>query len=104
MANTFTKTGAFRFGGAAQKSILIVEGTFVVDTAGGDTAGDLPASLFGLATIKGISTFIKSDDSKSYFGTPSTAGTSIMIGGGAANAVMDIPTGTYNAVVQGFSL
>ncbi len=103
MANAFTPTKAWRYGGSNQKSLLLVEGTAVIDTAGGDTAGDLPATLFGLATITGISTFIKSDDSKSYFGTPATAGTSVMIGGGASNAVMDLPTGTYNVCVQGFS-
>lgn len=104
MANAFTPTSAWRFGGPNQKSLIRIEGTAVIDTAGGDTAGDLPATLFGLTKVIGKATFIKSDDSKAYFGVPSySAGTSVMIAGGASNAVMDLPTGTYKVCIEGYA-
>ena len=101
MANAFTASNGWRFGGGNQKSLLRVEGILVVDTAGGDTALDLPASLFGLVKVRGISSFVKSDNSKVYFGVADYSNASVMIGEVSSGAVIDIPVGTYRCTVEG---
>lgn len=103
MANAFTRTSGWRFGGGNQKALLIVEGTLVIDTAGGDTALDLPASLFGLQKIIGPSVFTVSTDNKAYFGIPDTAGASVLIGEVSSGTLIDLPTATYKAYVQGYA-
>lgn len=105
MANAFTAVRAWRFGGSNNKSLLLVEGTLVIDTTatGGATAGDLPASMFGLAQIIGVATISNDDDSKGWTGSPAYAATSLMVQGGAANVYMDLPNDTYKISLSGWS-
>lgn len=105
MANAFTATRAWRFGGNEGKTLLLTEGVLVIDTTatGGATAGDLPASLFGLNEIIGIAAIINDDNSKSWFGTPAYNAASLMVGGGAANVAMDLPNDTYKISLYGFA-
>lgn len=106
MANAFTATRAWRYGGNEGKSLLKVEGVLVIDTtaSGGATAGDLLATLFGLNEIVGIAAIINDDNSKSWFGTPSYDAASLMVGGGASNAPMDLPNDTYKICLEGYSV
>lgn len=106
MANAFTKTRAWRYGGAAQKSLIEFEGVLVIDTtaSGGASPDDLPASMFGLATIIGIASIVNDGEDKSWFGTPDYTGDSLLVGGGAANAPMDLPNDTYKITIRGFSV
>lgn len=105
MANTFMATTGWRYGGSNNKSILKVEGTLVIDTTatGGATAGDLPASMFGLQKIRGFSSIVLSDNSKNYVGTPAYDNGSLMVAGGASNAPMDLPNGTYLLCIEGYA-
>lgn len=102
MANTFTATDVQRFGGPVGKSFKRVEGTLVIDTTanGGAVAGDLPKALFDLNEIH--SAIIVSDgNSKIFPGTGAYDKDSLMVGGGTAGAVMDLPNDTYRAILIG---
>lgn len=101
--NTFTATSGWRFGGGNQKSLLLIEGTLVIDTTGGATAGDLPTTLFGLQKIIGISSFIVSDNSKIYFGVSAYDGKSVMIGEGLLQVPFSLPNGTYKVTIKGYN-
>lgn len=105
MANAFTATRAWRYAGPCGKSLLKVEGALVIDTTaiGGATAGDLPASMFGLQEIVGPVAISNDDNSKGWIGVPAYAGTSLMVTGGASNAYMDLPNDTYKVCIQGLS-
>ncbi len=105
MANAFTATRAWRTAGPEGKSLLIQEGTLVIDTtaSGGAAAGDLPASMFGLSDIVGVAAISNDDDSKGWVGTPAYDGESLMVQGGASNAYMDLPNDTYKLCIQGHS-
>lgn len=105
MANTFTATRAWRYGGSNNKSILMVEGVLAIDTTalGGATALDLPASLFGLAEIIGPAAISNDDNSKGWVGVPDYAAASLMVTGGAANVYMDLPNDTYKVCIQGYA-
>lgn len=105
MANSFTATRAWRHAGPNGKSLLIQEGTLVIDTtaSGGATALDMPASMFGLSAIIGLAAISNDDDSKGWLGVPDYAGASLMVTGGASNAYMDLPNDTYKLYIQGYS-
>jgi len=104
LVGTFTPVRAWRYGGPEGKSQLKVEGTLVVTTAGGTNAAEILASLFGLNQFIGSSSFTKSDNTTVLYGNPEYVnGQSLLIGGAAANATQDLPTGTYKAHVQGLS-
>lgn len=104
MANTFTATRAWAYGGSAQKSLLKVEGTLVIDTTaqGGAAAGDLPASLFGLKEIIGAAVITNDSNDKVYSGAPDYTGASLLVGGGVAGALQDLPNDTYKVSIQGY--
>lgn len=103
MSNAFTQTYSRRFAGSNNKSLAIVKGLLVIDTTatGGATAGDLPASMFGMQKIFGCMGAVLSDNSTIYFGVPAYDDGSLLIGAGAANAPMDLPNGTYNIALMG---
>jgi hypothetical protein len=104
MANAFTATRAWRWGGPVGKTFLTVEGTLVIDTtsSGGASALDLTAALFGLSEIIGVSAFSNDADAKGWVGVPDYLGASVMITGGASNAYMDLPNDTYKVTISGF--
>lgn len=93
-----------RQGGSNGKSYLVVEGTITVtdNTISGAAVGDMPAAIFGLKKIVGvIGQPIIADNSKMYFAGPDSAGSSLVIGGGAANILQDLPVGVYTAAIIG---
>lgn len=104
MANAFTASYSYRTGGPVGKTILSTTGTLVIDTTatGGAVDGDLPASMFGLSTILECSQIILSDNTKVYFAGPSADMDSLIVGGGASNAPMDLPNGTYTLTIKGY--
>lgn len=105
MANAFTSTRGWRYAGPCGKTILKLEGTLVIDTtsSGGASALDLPASMFGLNQIIGISAISNDADAKGWVGVPDYAGASLMVTGGASNAYMDLPNDTYKLCIEGYS-
>jgi hypothetical protein len=104
MANTFTATRAWRMGGANGKSLLVVEGALVIDTtaSGGASPDDLPASLFGLQTIIGPVTIVNDGEDKIFHAGPDHTGDSLLVGGGASQATVDLPNDTYKICITGF--
>lgn len=105
MANAFTRVRAWTYGGPAQKSIMMVEGTLVIDTTanGGAAVDDLPASLFGLKQIIGIACITNDGEDKIYFGAPDYTGDSLLVGGIASLGVLaDLPNDTYKVCIQGY--
>lgn len=105
MANAFTATRGWRYAGPVGKTILKLEGTLVIDTtaSGGASALDLPASMFGLNQIIGVSAISNDNDTKGWIGVPDYAGASLMVTGGASNAYMDLPNDTYKLCIEGYS-
>lgn len=106
MANTFTATRAWRFGGPNGKDFLRVEGVLVIDTtaSGGAAPDDLPASLFGLKSIIGPAVIVNDGEDKVFTGSPDYTGDSLLItDGSAAGATADLPNDTYKACVTGYN-
>lgn len=106
MANTFTATRAWRYGGPVGKKLLQVEGVLVIDTTanGGAAADDLPASLFGLKQIIGPAVIVNDGEDKVFTGSPDYTGDSLLIVGGSADgALIDLPNDTYKAFIQGYA-
>jgi len=106
MANTFTATRAWRYGGGSQKSLLSVEGVLTIDTtaSGGAAPDDLPAALFGLKQIIGIAVAVNDGETKIYMGCPDYTGDSLLItDGSAAGAIADLPDDIYKLSIQGYA-
>lgn len=105
MANAFTASKTRRYAGPEGKSILRIEGVLVIDTtaSGGAAKGDLPASMFGLSTIAACSSIVNDNETKMYPAAPCYDGTSLMVGGGTSQAVMDLPNDTYFLVIEGIN-
>jgi len=96
MANTFTSIYSRRFAGSNNKSLVVLKGTLVVDTPAGSTAGGLPTSLFNnVQQIMQGGDAVISDNSKVYGTVPAYDGKSLLVVGGASNAPMNLPIGTY---------
>ena len=104
MSNAFTVDRVVMFGGSVGKSFKKVFGTLIIDTTatGGATAGDLPATLFGLAEIQDVGHIINDNNTKVYYGLPSYDKTSMMVSGGSSNAPGDLPNDTYLMSITGF--
>ena len=105
MANAFTASFSRRFGGPEGKTYLHKVGTLVIDTTatGGATAGDLPASMFGLSKITEGGLAVLSDNTKVYPTVPAYNQQSLLVVGGASNAPMDLPNGTYLFTITGLA-
>lgn len=105
MANAFTVTArkAWRFSGTSGKQLLRQTGILVIDTTatGGAVAGDLPASMFSLTEIHGPVSIVLSTNAKVYPGVPAYDNGSLMVVGGASQAPMDLPNGTYSVTIDG---
>jgi hypothetical protein len=104
MSNTFTVVRSTAFGGHADKSLAIIEGTLVIDTtaSGGGAVDDLPASLFKLKKIVACLGIIPSTELTQYFANGDYTGDSLVVGGGAVNVYQDLPNGTYRVTVVGY--
>lgn len=105
MANAFTATRAWVYGGSNGKSLIKQEGTLVIDTTanGGAAVDDLPASLFGLKEIIGVAVVTNDGEDKIYFGAPDYTGDSLLIAGIASLGVLaDLPNDTYKITIQGY--
>lgn len=81
-------------------------GIMVTDGNDGASAGDIPASTFGLTVVEEISAAVKSDSSIIVVLAPAYSATnesSSVIGKAAATAATaDIPSGTYAVTVKGY--
>ncbi len=106
MANAFTASRAWRYGGPVGKTLLQVEGVLVIDTTanGGAAADDLPASMFGLKTIIGPAIITNDGEDKVFTGAPDYTGDSLLVVGGSADgALIDLPNDTYKIRIQGYA-
>lgn len=103
MANNFTVARGVRYGGQANFDLFTIEGVLVIDTTAtaGAAAGNLPATMFGLTEIVGPASIVISDNSKNYIGTPAYDKASMLVSGGASNAPMNLPNGTYRVAISG---
>jgi len=103
MANTFTVEKQRRFGGPQGKSFLLTEGLLVIDTTaqGGAAAGDLPAALFKLTKIVSAWPIVNSANNLLFPATSDYTGASLLVGGGVANALVDLPNGSYRVKLLG---
>ena len=84
MANTFTTTttvlryGSIDFAGPNGKSLSLVRGSLVIDTAVGATPDDLPASLFGLTKILACPSLVSAAETLLVPAMPDTFGDSLL--------------------------
>lgn len=104
MANAVSSvTQTARWGGPNGKQFVSIEGILVIDTtaSGGAVPDDLPASLFGLRKIVGPAYIVNDGEDKSWFAGPDYTGDSLLVGGGASNAPMDLPNDTYRFFITG---
>lgn len=103
MPNEFTATASWRFGGPNGKSFVKKIGTLIIDTTalGGATAGDLPASMFDLQTITQGGFVTLANNTRTYVSVPAYNQASLLVTGGASNAPMDLPNGTYLIEITG---
>ncbi len=101
MANTFTPSIRTLIG-PNSKSFAIITGTLVIDTAGGDTKGDIPASLFGFTKVVAVWSFVKSDNSRAYLLVPCDDQTSLM-SSNMTTGLLDLPIGTYLITLMGLN-
>lgn len=83
----------------ARKTIV---GQMVTDGSNGASAGDIPATLFGLTVIEKVEPLVKSDNTLIVTAAPSYDGTSLLGKAAATAAPADIPSGTYQVVVYGY--
>lgn len=105
MANTFTPVIQTRLGGPVGKSLMLVEGTLVIDTtsSGGAAVDDMPASLFKLTKIIACLSVVNDGETAAYFGNPDYTGDSLLISDedSATNGFQDLPNDTYKVTLLG---
>ena len=80
----------------------LVTGVMTTDGSDGASAGDIPASVFGLAFIERTSPAVKSDNSLLVLTAPAYAGTSLLGKAAATAAAADIPSGDYRITLLGY--
>jgi hypothetical protein len=97
MANSFSVTSQYRFGGPAGKSFMLVDGVLTIDTtaSGGAAVDDLPASMFKLTKIVACLGIVNDGETKNYYATPDYTGDSLVVGGGSSDAFQDLPNDVY---------
>lgn len=100
MPNVFNKDYDF-YVGTNSTSDIVAEGSLIIDTPGGASAGTLPASLFGLNIITRPVYFTDSANVNSFIGVPAFNGASVLVKNASASTHINLPNGTYYAVVQG---
>jgi hypothetical protein len=92
-------------GGTNSRRRNVLVGTLALDTEGG-TAGDIPASTFGLTKIEEVLPLVADDNSAVILAAPSYDGTSLLTleideADGSINPV-DAPTDTYSCTIKGY--
>lgn len=101
---TVTVTKAWTTGGTNSRRNTVVKATGVSAGTEGATAGDLPASLFGLRHIYAVHKFMSDGEDKIPC-SPSYDGESIITfenTDGAIPTAADIPADTYDIIVEGY--
>lgn len=76
--------------------------TLVTDGSNGASAGDIPASLFGLTFIERAYPAVKSDNTLIVVLAPAYNNASLLGKAAATAAPADIPSGTYTVTVFGY--
>jgi hypothetical protein len=76
--------------------------TLVAGGSDGASAGDYPASMFGLSFIEYATPAVKSDNTLIVVVAPSYDGTSLLGKAAATAAAADIPAGTYKLTLFGY--
>src|SRR5882762_9598934 len=84
---------------SARKELVV---TLVADGTDGASAGDIPASLFGLTFIERCSPAVKSDNTLIVVCAPAYDGGSLLGKAAATAAPADIPSGTYLIKLFGY--
>jgi len=110
MANEFTASKAWRFGGPEGKYLIKKVGTLVVDTPAGAAAADLPASMFGLSMIVESSLVVADDNSLAFGSAPAFDGGSLLTfatdpADESAEATLqptDLAADTYRITITGY--
>src|SRR4030095_964366 len=80
----------------------VITGVLVTDGTDGASAGDIPASLFGLSVIEDSRPLVKNDNTLIVTTQPAYNGASLLAKAAASAAPADIPSGTYKAIVYGY--
>lgn len=80
----------------------LIVGTLTVDGSKGGTAGDIPASLFGLLKIERSEPLIKDDNTLIVVTSRVFDGTSLVGKAAATAALANIPSGNYRAHIFGY--
>ena len=103
MANTFvvdTTKSRGEFPGMQSRKVIV--GTLTIGDASGATAGDIPASLFGLTQIESADPLVKSDNTLIVTVAPAVNGLSLLGKAAATAAPANIPTAAYIATIRGW--
>lgn len=80
----------------------IISATVVTDGSDGASAGDIPASVFGLTAIEVAFPAVKSDNTLLVALAPAYNGASLLGKAAATAAPADIPAGTYLVTLIGY--
>jgi hypothetical protein len=99
---TFNQTGRRVAEFPPSSARKIVTGELTTDGSNGASAGDIPATLFGLTVIESCSPLVKSDNTLVVVAAPAYAGTSLLGKAAATAAAADIPSGTYRFTLRGY--
>lgn len=82
------------------KKFVVLDITVVLNGQGSQI-NPIPASVFGLTTIKRASTMIAQSNLKGYAAGPDTSGANLVIFGGATNVPTDV-TDTIKGIIWGY--
>lgn len=80
----------------------VIYGAITTDGTDGASAGDIPASLFGLSVIEEVEPLVKSDNTLIVVASPAYNGASLLGKAAATAAPADIPSGTYKTAIRGY--
>ena len=99
-----TLLDAWTDGGTNGKRYTVLKLSLNLTSAGSGAASNkIPASVLGLSSIVGASTFMKSDGAALVPASPNPSGTELLLGGGASNAPLS-QTGIFTGVVTGITV
>ena len=99
------ESGKLAFGGPNEKPLRVARYAVTLDGTSGASAGDIPASLFGMTKLLFCSGVIITGAEKAYSAVISEDGGSIQIVGPivtGTGSTIDAPAGTYNTSIIGY--